>query len=334
MQVGVVYSLPSKRMLATEYGETDEDSEVIAKTVVRGLQARGMTTTIYPISEDNIESIGEIKADCIFNLIEWCGRDIGLSEKAFGYLRALNIPVTGADERMFVLTGDKIRTKKELIKIDAPTPMSANFVTGEEVIPIGMRYPVIVKPSLEHCSTGLSYDSIANSDDELRVIVKKQIATFEQSILVEEFIVGRELLVYMVEEEGNPRVLPVEEMIFYGKTPLHFQTYETKWNESSDDYNSTDVEIAKLTSGEKEIVETVCKNVFEKLGFRGYARFDIRFRDNTPYILETNANPSVYDAAEELDDVESEVIWGIKFPDYLEIIVKAAFYHFKRGDKI
>jgi hypothetical protein len=35
-----------------------------------------------------------------------------------------------------------------------------------------------------------------------------------------------------------------------------------------------------------------------------------------------------------MTDVNQEVIWGIKFPDYLEAIVQAALYHYRRGEAI
>jgi len=322
--VAIIYSLPSKRMRATEYAAADEDTEVIAKMVAKGLEARGYTTAIHAISENGIEEIATIKADCIFNLIEWCGQDIELAKRAFAELRKLDIPVTGADERLFVLTGDKVAMKAELNRFGVSTPKGITFTTGEEVIPDNLSYPMIVKPSLEHCSMGLSYDSIAHNAQELKEIAKKQIDKFEQSALAEEFIVGRELLVYLVEEQGKVVVLPIEELVFDGKKEIQFQTYETKWVEDSSDYNSTDVRIAKLSNEEQKSVERECIAAFTKMGFRGYARFDIRLRNGIPYILETNANPSVYDATEELTDIEGEVIWGINFPDYLKSIVETS----------
>jgi D-alanine-D-alanine ligase len=334
MQVAIVYSLPSKRMLKTEYSETDEDSSTIAKTVARGLAARGIQASLYPISEDEIEAIAKIKADCLFNLIEWCGRDIELAKKAFNKMRKLNTPVTGSDEKMYVLTGDKIETKKLLRKFGVPTPQSGEFERGDEAISPTLQYPVIVKPAIEHCSTGLTYDSIAYDTKQLKEIVKRQIKTFEQRVLAEEFIEGRELLVYLLQEKDQVRVLPIEEMIFGDHHALHFQTYQTKWDEKSEDYQSCGVQLAKLSKEEKEKIETICINTFKQLGLRGYARFDIRYRDGVPYILETNANPSVYDASDELDEVESEVIWGIRFPDYVKAIVEAAKWSYERGEKI
>jgi len=277
--------------------------------------------------------ISKIKADCIFNLIEWCGQDIELSRKAFGCFRKLKIPVTGSSEELFVLTGDKTRVKHELQKMGIPTPRAQVFEAGDEEI-MTLTYPLIVKPSLEHCSMGLSYDSIARDPKQLRAIAKRQIQAFHQSALAEEFIVGRELLVYLLEEKDEVRVLPIEEVIFSNNNPLAFQTYESKWDKDHVDYITSKVTVADLTKEEKRIVESTCIKVFKNMGFRSYARFDVRLRDNIPYLLETNVNPSVYDSDEELKDINDEVIFGIKFPDYLMAIVESAVYHYERGSSV
>lgn len=327
MQIAVVYSLPSKRLLATSYGETDLDSAIIADKVNLALEARGFKVRVFPISEDKIEDISKIKTECIFNLIEWCGLDIHLSQQAFKYLRQLKVPVTGSSEELFVLTGDKARMKAELQKMGIPTPRGQVFVTGKESI-TPLSYPVLVKPSLEHCSTGLDYDSLAHNQGELKLIVRRQIQTFHQSALAEEFIVGRELLVYLLEEKDKVRVLPIEEVIFSNKNPLAFQTYASKWEVDHPDYKTSKVVVAKLTKEEQKIVENTCIKAFRKMRFRGYARFDVRLQQKTPYILETNANPSVYDGDGDLTDPNEEVIPGIKFGEYIEKIVESAKYHY------
>lgn len=337
MNVAVVYSLPSSRLLGTKYGATDEDSKVIAEKVVIALAALGMETTTYAVGEDNIDDILQIKTDCIFNLIEWSGLDIHLSEKAFRRFRQLNVPVTGSNEEMFVLTGDKIRVKQALQHAKIPTPRGAFFTTGEEEIPGDLPYPVIVKPSLEHCSMGLGYEAIAHNPAQLRPIVKRQIAAFGQSVVAEEFIVGRELLVYLLEEKDEVRVLPIEEILFGGDNPLVFQTYESKWG-AEDGQVLTDVAsdavVAKLTNAEQEVIERESIKAFKYLGLRGYARFDVRLKDGIPFILETNANSSVYDGENDLQDPNDEVIFGIRFIDYVEGILESALYHYQLGHKI
>ena len=333
MKIAIVYSLPTHRMKKTKYASADEDTGLIAKKVAEGLEARGYETEIYPISEKTIESILEIQVDCIFNLIEWCGLDIKLSERAFERMRLKNIPITGSSEHLFVLTGDKIRMKKALNDARVKTPWGMGVASVSD-IPPNVPYPVIVKPHLEHCSIGLSKDVVVNNRLDLERVANRQIAEFEQKVLIEEFVAGRELLVYLIEEKGEIVILPVVEMLFEGGNPESFQTYDAKWSEGSVDYKQTYYDQATLTREEQGLLEKNCLTAFRHLGFWGYARFDVRMRDGIPYILETNANPSVYDATEEMESIESEVIEGIKFPDYLDKIVKAALWHYERGERV
>ncbi|MFZ2199239.1 MAG: ATP-grasp domain-containing protein [Microgenomates group bacterium] len=330
MNVAIVYSLPSKRMMATPYGETDEDSRIIAEKVAIALAANKMNPRIYAIAEDRIDQILEIRADVIFNLIEWCGLDTHLSQKAFANFATLEIPITGSCEEVFVMTGDKAMMKGVLQKYGFPTPKGIFFETGDEKVEIELIYPVIVKPATEHCSTGLSYDSIAHDELELRTIAKHQIAKFHQPAIAEEFIQGRELLVYLLEDKDDVRVLPIEEVVFSNQNPLAFQTYESKWVTTHPDYQTSEVVVAQLSKGEQKTIEETSRAIFKKLGFGGYARFDVRLKDGVPYMLETNANPSVYDGDGSLSDPNEEVIPGIKFRDYILKIVEAA----RKGDKL
>ena len=97
---------------------------------------------------------------------------------------------------------------------------------------------------------------------------------------------------------------------------------------------ASSVVVAKLGTEEKKLIESASVEAYVKLGLRGYARFDARMREGKVYLLETNANPSVYDAEEEITSMEEEVIPGIKFADYLETIVKSAVWHYERGKRI
>ena len=82
------------------------------------------------------------------------------------------------------------------------------------------------------------------------------------------------------------------------------------------------------------MVEQESIKAFKQLGLRGYARFDVRLRGLVPYLLETNANSSVYDGEGEFSDPDQEVIFGIKFSEYVSKIVQSAIYHHNRGDVI
>ncbi len=325
--VAIVYSAPTKRVLKTSFAAADTDTFFVAAKVREALKNHNIQSSLIEIREDTIGLINTIRADIIFNLIEWTGEDIPLVQQAFAHFRTLGIPVTGSTEQNYLETANKITMKQALEKAHIQTPVWQTFTTSEEQSVVKFSYPVIVKPAYEHCSIGLGYNSIAENKEQLIKIVKRQIEKFHQPVLAEEFIQGRELLVYLLEEKSFIRILPIEEILFTNNRKFAFQTYESKWDSQHKDYKTSHVTIAKLSKKQQEVIEQISREAFQKLGFRGYARFDIRFRDEIPYLLETNCNPNVYDSDE-------DQIPGIAFPDYIYAIVQSAFYHFEHGWKI
>ncbi len=327
LTVAVVYSGPSSRSVGTAYAATDDDTAYVAEKVREALLVRDVRVIMKAVSEDTMETLNDLQTDVIFNLIEWTGKDIDLSKRAFAIYRKLALPVTGATERNFMETTDKIVAKALFLKHGIPTPKSQAFYTGDEQIVSDLPYPLIVKPSQEHGSIGLTRAAVVDNAASLRAAVKKQLNDHDQPVLAEAFISGRELLVYLLEKDHHLVVLPIEEICFSNDTSLTFQTYESKWDSRHTDFANTTVKIADLSSRERREVENVAKRVFRALGFRGYGRIDIRLRDGVPYVLEANANPNIYDSDE-------DQIPGISFPDFVWEVVASALREYKNGWKI
>ncbi|TVM02897.1 MAG: hypothetical protein CV087_07970 [Candidatus Brocadia sp. WS118] len=325
--VAIVYSTASARAQQTDYAATDDDTAYVANKVREALETKQLRVQMVPVTEENIATLKDLLTDVVFNLIEWTGKDVDLSKQVFKHLRKLNIPITGASEKNFMETTDKIVAKRLFKKYGIPTPEAQAFVTGDEPISTTLPFPVIVKPATEHGSIGLTRSAVVSSSRDLQAVVKNQITQHTQPALAEEFIEGRELLVYLYENRGTLMVLPIEEILFANDKTLTFQTYESKWDPNHNDFANTVVTLAQLNPKELAEVKRVAKRVFKKLGFRGYGRIDIRLRHGTPYVLEANANPNIYDSDE-------DQIPGIAFPDFVFEIVMSALLSYSRGWKI
>ncbi len=325
--VSILYSAATKRAKSTPYSGTDDDTAYVAGKVNEALRMQQVNSSLLRIDEKTIDKIKQIQADCVFNLVEWTGKDIQLSKAVFARLRELNIPVTGATEKNFMQTTDKIVAKKLFFRHGIPTPKAQPFVTGKEPLWRNLPFPLIVKPAEEHGSIGLTRSAIATDAASLKKIVASQLRQHRQPVLAEEFIDGRELLVYLLEKQNSLVMLPVEEILFLSDSTLTFQTYDSKWNPKHADFNNTRVTLAKLSVTEKKEIERVSRLVFHKLGFRGYARIDIRLKNGVPYVLEANANPNIYDSDE-------DQIPGIGFPDFCWEVVASALREYKKDWKI
>ncbi len=218
MNVAVVYNLPTKRASGTKYMESEDDTAESAREVQNALESHGHTVTLVPVAENKIAStIENIQVDCIFNIIEWTGPDLPLSDRALEAMGKTGIPVTGATRTNFMETSDKRSMKKALDRLGLPTALWQEFTTGREPVRADFHYPVIVKPPLEHSSVGLTHDAVVKNKEELTARIKERIETLREPMIAEEFLDGREFQVTVIEKNGSPWVLPAAEVVYKTK---------------------------------------------------------------------------------------------------------------------
>lgn len=323
MNITVLYSEPTRRALSGPYADTEIDTVESAGEIVRALKKKGAKVTLIGVSEDHIGRISSVKADLIFNLIEWTGLDLPLADRAFAALEATGTPVTGATRANYLLTSDKITMKTALDDRQLPTARFQIFARGDEPVRSDFRYPVIVKPALEHCSIGLTHDAIVHSPKELTRRVGERIKTFSQSMIVEEFIQGREFQVTVLSTESGVLVLPPAEIVFDGQNGEHLLTFDSRWDAETADYKSSHVALASLDETLETRIAAVSKDTFRALAMRDYARLDIRTRGADIFILEANSNPGLSDDDEYGMTVSYRAV-GWDFADFVWEIVMSA----------
>lgn len=297
IRIAVLYNEPDSDC-AVSRAESEEDTGISAHLIGEALSKFPFLTVSYvPITRTTISNIARIQADCVFNCIEWTGHDLSLVPTVFGELAALGIPVTGSGKRTYIETTDKITMKKLLDLHNVPTPRWAVYA-GKKTDTDVWKYsfPAIVKLALEHCGVGLDGSSIVYDDGQLIDVVSKRIWEFHQSVLVEEYIAGREFEVTIIDDGHTPVVLPVVEYKFDDRKPEKFLTYDAKWNRSKTKTVSYTVGTADLPEKTLKDLSEICRNTYRNLGFWGYARFDVRLDAKGHWwILETNSNPGIDD---------------------------------------
>lgn len=320
MHIAVIYSLPTRRALATPYAAADEDTKDSAVAVAKELSSKSVQVELVPVSEDSINDIPKIAADCVFNLIEWDGLDIGLSIAAFGKLESLGIPFTGVSSAVLEKVANKIDMKKALREAGLPTPGWQVFEKGNELLDPSLAFPLIVKPLYEHCSIGLTYEAVVEDKKNLASVVRHRIRHYKQPVFAEEFIVGREFQVTVLDQTHGLTVLPPAEIVFDEKGTKAFLTYASRWIEGHPEYDLSDVVLATVTPSLQKKLEDVSIGAFRSLGYRDYARLDIRVTDEDVYILEANANPGLEDDEAYGMSVSFHAA-GMTFTDFLWEIV-------------
>ena len=190
---------------------------------------------------------------------------------------------------------DKERAKRILNSFGINTPGSLTLEVHKRFSEsdIDIRYPLIMKLLDEDASIGISEYSVVNTFKELKKHYKFLSETYNKSILVEEYIDGRELNCAILGDI----VLPISEIVFDG-LPDDFPkivTYDGKWIEGSTYYNNTKPKCpVELPNRLKKKVEEIAITSFKALNCRDYARVDVRLdQKGTPFVIEINPNPDI-----------------------------------------
>jgi D-alanine-D-alanine ligase len=242
-----------------------------------------------------------------------------------GTLQALldltSVPYTGSGHLASALAMDK-DLSKHLFRAAgvptpdwrmAPTPRDWGLGTGDSAksefvaeVQREIGLPVIVKPSKQGSTVGLS---IVREIGQLWDAIHEA-AKFDDEVMVEQFIPGRELTVGILGDEA----LPVGEII-----PVHeIYDYECKYTAGM----AREIFPADLTEDETRTVQDLARRAFRALKLRGYARIDFRMApDGVFYCLEANTLPGM--TALSLIP-QAAAAAGISFPELCERIVRLA----------
>jgi D-alanine-D-alanine ligase len=255
---------------------------------------------------------------------------VNLCEAVFGYsqyemnvpaiLELLRIPYTGSPPLTLGLCQNKGLTKYVLRANGIPTP-DYQILESFKAWKGGIDFPLIVKPLREDASLGITRKSFIRTNRQLKVRVDYINKRYKQPALVEKYVDGRELNVSILGYE-KPRTLPISEIIFEFKGEPKIVDYSAKWLEKSEEYKRTmPVCPAKLTSSLEKLVKRTALKAYKLLNCRDYARIDMRLKDDTPFVLEVNANP---DISHDSGFTRSLKVAGISFKRFIWEIISFA----------
>ena len=124
---------------------------------------------------------------------------------------------------------------------------------------------------------------------------------YDDILLIEEYIPGRELRVGVIEQEGKLHVLPALEYLLSKDNPI--RTLDNKLRTQSDGMLTRQpVDIACPADISAELAQKLCNAVkiaHNTLGCRDYSLYDFRIHSETqePYMLESCSFWSFIDAS-------------------------------------
>lgn len=278
------------------------------------------------------ETLRDARPDIVFNMAEGL---TGQNREAHvpAICEFYGIPYSGSDPFTLSLCLHKARTKQLLQFYGIPTARFALVETLAETKAVRrgnvLRYPIFAKPVQEGSSKGITERNYVRDGDELLAVVAQLLETYEQPVLLEEFLPGAEFTCGVIGNGPNARVLPLVGMNFEalpeGALPIY--GFEAKWIWDTPDSPLQIFECpARVKDSLKESIEQITLRAYRALGCRDWSRIDVRLdAKGLPHIVEVNPLPGILPNPEDNSCLpKAAAAAGISYDELIQSCVVAA----------
>jgi D-alanine-D-alanine ligase len=246
--------------------------------------------------EPLVGTLSRLRPELIVNIAESFGGKSALESNVAALLNLMGLRYTGSSPAGLILAGDKVLTKKVLTFHGIRTPRFATVYRGALDWAQDLHFPVIVKPPQEDASVGLTSASVVRDLKQLLERMDALQTEFEQPVLVEEFVEGREFYVGVLGN-ASARALPVIELDFSKFPPdrPRIASWEAKWGDDTgggaEFEGTTSIFPEGLSEELTERLHTAAVDAFHALRLRDYARIDLRVNEQEEvFVIEVNPN--------------------------------------------
>jgi D-alanine-D-alanine ligase len=248
--------------------------------------------------EDFPERLRDTRPDIVFNIAEGFH---GVNREAHvpAICEFFGIPYSGSDPFTLSLCLDKARTKETLTFHGIPTP---KFAVVEEIQEIESRtadllLPLFVKPLHEGSSKGITDANLCWDRRQLSAQAKFLLENYDQPVLVEEYLPGKEFTCAVLGNGADATVLPIVGMNFEtlpkGALPIYSFDAKFVWDRPENPLDIFQCP-ARITRDLQASIERVTLDAFRVLGCRDWARIDVRLdAAGVPNVLEVNPLPGI-----------------------------------------
>jgi D-alanine-D-alanine ligase len=231
-------------------------------------------------------------------------------------LEILGIPFTGPGAAACARCMDKVQAKDAIEDAGLPTPewfafnqtafreFGAADALGKLEETLG--FPLVVKPSRGGSSLGVKF--AADAAEVPQALVSA--FSYDDRVLLESFVDGRELAVSVLGDEP----LPVVEAILLEGDRYDF---EARYEIGRTRFACP----AELSAEEERAVTEAALGTYRALGCTGFARIDLILGAEGPWLLEANAIPGLTDTSLLPQAAEAA---GLSFEQLVERILDLA----------
>lgn len=258
--------------------------------VLAALRARGVDAYGF---DPGRRSLAELAAENFARVFIALHGRFGEDGTIQGALELLGIPYTGSGVMASSVAMDKVFTKRIWATHGLPTPRYEVLRAGGELrgalnaAADKLGLPLIIKPPHEGSTIGLSKVKGYSQMQGAFALA----ARFDDVVLAEEFIAGRELTVAIVErtdgKHSGLEALPIIEIV----APAGNYDYQNKYFTDDTKYLCP----APLPEALAAHIAKLALAAFEAVGCAGWGRVDVMLRasDDAPFLLEINTSPGM-----------------------------------------
>jgi D-alanine-D-alanine ligase len=275
--------------------------------VLKALKDKGYNAIAIDVNKNIAENINFSQIGVAFNALHGKYGEDGAIQ---GVLEFAGIPYTGSGILASAMGMNKIFSKMVFGRsglLVGPYRVIEERDSGQlNEIPSIIPFPLVVKPSSEGSSVGVS---LVYKFEELAPAAELAFR-YDREILVEKLIPGKEVQVGILGDRALGAIEIVPKNAFYD--------YDAKYKEGMSEHFFP----ARVDKDTYQGVLEAGLIAHRALGCRGYSRVDFIIDESgAPYILEVNTLPGMT-ATSLLPDIARGV--GIPFPDLVEEILRLA----------
>jgi len=285
MRIGITYDLRTEYLAAgfSEEETAEFDREDTIAAIEQALEDLGYET-------DRIGSVKNLASrlvagerwDMVFNIAEGL-EGFGREAQVPALLDAFHIPYTFSDPLVLSITLHKAMTKRVVRDLGISTPDFFVVENPSDLEKADLPIPLFAKPVAEGTSKGITAASKIKSQSQLASTCMHLLLTYNQPVLVESFLPGREFTVGILGTGDDAAVLGAMEVILREHAEPGVYSFQNKeqYEELVEYGPATDVTAAK--AGE------IALAVWRGIGCRDAGRVDIRLDVNgIPNFMEVN----------------------------------------------
>jgi D-alanine-D-alanine ligase len=190
------------------------------------------------------------------------------------------IPYTGSGVLASAMGMNKAVTKQLMRAEGIPTPRWSRWQRAvSTALPAVERFPVVVKPTCEGSTVGVS---IVSKPGDLGAAVEEA-GRYDGDVLFEDYVEGHELTVAVLDGEPLPPIEVAPREAFYN--------YEAKYTPGRCEYRLPPTSVSETIWRE---AQTLASRLDRLLGCAGATRVDFRIdRAGRPWVLEINTVPGM-----------------------------------------